>query len=114
MSCRLKTSNQTQVCDCCNINFTSIDSAMNCITHNQVKNTLIDERLFLFAFVRKGNLAYQKMGWQILNDQGIINIAKQNYLLIILNVTDIQNYKTQIPTKLHVIINRHNEELFLL
>lgn len=113
-SCRLKTSTQTKVCDCCNVTYSNIDSAKNCIVFKPVKQSSVDERLFLIAFVRKDKAAYQKKGWNILSDQDIINIAKQKYLLIILNVTEIQNSKVQQQPELHKIIDRHHEELFFV
>ncbi len=113
-SCCLRTSTQTKICDCCNITYSSIDSAMNCILKNPITQSSAVNRLFLIAFVRKDEVPYQKIGWNILKDKDIINIAKQNYLLIILNVAEIQNSHVQHPSELYEIINRHNEELFFV
>ncbi len=113
-SCCFKTSTQTKICECCNVTYSNIDSAINCILHNPIKQSSVDERLFLIAFVHKDKLANQKSGWNILKDQDVVNIAKQKYLLIIINVAEIQNSKVQRPPELDEIISRHYEELFFV
>ncbi|MBL7911306.1 MAG: hypothetical protein JNJ41_09660 [Bacteroidia bacterium] len=44
----------------------------------------------LIAFVDKDLEANQKLGWNIIKDEEIINTAKRNYALVI---TDINKYK---------------------
>jgi hypothetical protein len=82
--------------------------------NNPAKQSPTDERLFLIAFVHKDNAAYQKSGWNILKDQDIIDVAKQKYLLIVLNVTEIMNSKVKRPPELYEMISKHNEDIFFV
>ena len=109
-ACSSGTTTQTKVCDCCNRTFTNIDSALICISNNPSKHSPIDERQFLIAFVHSYNPAYQNPGWNILSDQDIMNIAKQNYLLIILNVKDIHKFKVKPQPELMQIMTKHVED----
>ena len=103
-----------EVCNCCQKTYTNIDSAMKCILQTRDNSTTADERLFLIAFVSKDVEANQKLGWNIIKDQDVVNIAKQNYLLITVDVNNIQIPKNQRVSELKEIIKKHKEEFFFV
>jgi hypothetical protein len=81
----IRSSSKNKVCSCCTATFTSIDSARYCIKQTPILGTSADPRLFLIAFVKKDLVTNQKAGWNILKDQDIVNVAKRNYVLLILD-----------------------------
>lgn len=83
---------QEKLCNCCDKSFTDINSAITCFEKTKSENeTSSDSRLLLIAFVDKDIKANQKLGWQIIKDPEIIEEAKKNYALVII---DSKEYKT--------------------
>lgn len=113
-SCGIMTSHKKTACNCCDKSYTNIDSAMNCILQTPDTLTTADDRLFLIAFVNKDVEANQKLGWNILKDPDIINTARRNYLLIILDVNQIKILKDQTTPELIEKIKGHKEPLFFV
>lgn len=75
-----------EVGTCCEKSYTNIDSALICLRQSvDGHGTAADERVLLIAFVNKGLVAKQELGWDIINDPEIRKIAKRNYALIILS-----------------------------
>ena len=68
----------------------------------------------MFAFVSSDVEKNQKKGWTILNDPDIIEIAKRDYVLIILDVNKI-NLPPDMETKeFQEVINSQGEETFFV
>jgi hypothetical protein len=106
--------NKPIICDCCEQTFTSIDSARKCITNNPYITSSSDPRLFLLAFVRKDVTQNQKLGWDIINDQEIISIAKRNYLLITLDLNNFLIPKNLDTNELNKYIKQNKSDLFFI
>jgi hypothetical protein len=105
------------ICDCCEQTFTNIDSAVNCMNirpYHPYKNSSIDPRLLLLAFVKDSINEKQKLGWNIIPDNDIIRKAKMEYLLIILDVNNFKVPKDCDTTELNDYIKRNSEELFFI
>lgn len=100
---------------CCDESYSSIDNALACYSHtNDGNGTSSDERLFLLAFVNKNIETNQKLGWNIIKDQDIINVAKQNYLLITLDVNHFKIPEGQNAPELMETINSNKDSLFFV
>ena len=81
--CWLFTGVHAPYCSCCESAYTSLDSARACCARN-AHSADSASRWFLIAIVNKDLEANQKLGWNIIKDQDIIDCAKRNdYLLII-------------------------------
>jgi hypothetical protein len=106
----IKHSNNYGVCDCCNQAYTNIDSAINCISDNPKSNTTSDNRLFLIAFVNKDIRTNQNKGWTIIEDNDIIQEAKQRYLLIIIDSNETDRQSPELTN----VIASHKEDLFFV
>ena len=63
--------------------FTNIDSALRYCANTKEYKSL------LFALVTKDVQSSQRLGWSILGDKNIIDAAKTDYVLIILDITTI-------------------------
>jgi hypothetical protein len=113
-SCIIAQSDKRTTCGCCDLSHTSIDNALNCISRDSNNATTVDNRLFLFAFVNEDLKKHQDEGWNILKDQDIINVAKRNYLLIILNRSDTVFPKGHEGHELLKTIESHDETLFFV
>lgn len=100
-------------CSCCETSFTSIDSAFNCISQSTDTSTKVDNRLFLFAFANKDVKSKQNSGWNIIKDQDIINVAKRNYVLIIVDPKNVTS-KKQLSDELLEITESHKDNLFFV
>lgn len=100
---------------CCDKTYTNIEKALSCFEKtNYGKKTTSDNRLLLLAFVNENIKKHQNMGWGILNEKEVIEIAKQNYLLIILDVNQFQIPKGQDAKELLNRIKNHNNPLFFV
>jgi hypothetical protein len=113
-SCSIAQSDKKVTCNCCNLSYTSIDSALRCISRTPDNTITADNRLFLIAFINKDLKKYQDAGWNIINDQDIINVAKRNYLLIILDRNDIVFQKGHEGNELLKTIESHDEMPFFV
>jgi hypothetical protein len=112
-SCGVVQSDKRTVCNCCDTTYTNIDSALNCISLNP-SNETNDNRLFLFAFAATDLENNRNADWDIIKDQDIIDAAKRNYLLIILDPKDIAFSKEQQADELIETIKGHRENLFFV
>lgn len=82
-SCTVLTTNKKTNCSCCDKTYSNIDSALKCGSDpNEYKS-------LLFAFVYSDIEKNQQLGWAILKDQDIIETAKRDYVLIIIDPTKI-------------------------
>lgn len=91
-SCGNFTSDTKVTCSCCEQTYINIDSALRCRADPS------DYKSFLFALVNSDIKENQDKGWNILNDKDIIETAKRDYVLIIIDpekVTIPDEYKTQ-------------------
>jgi hypothetical protein len=113
-SCNNTSYNNTITCDCCQQTYTNIDSARNCILKKPYSKSSSDPRLFLIAFVRKDIESNQKIGWNIIKDKEIIDIARRNYLLITLDANKFQIPKDLNANELNKYINQNNSDLFFI
>jgi hypothetical protein len=113
-SCSIAQSDKRTICNCCDLSYTSIDSALSCSSRTPDNATTADNRLFLFAFVNKDLKKNQDAGWNIIKDQDIINIAKRNYLLIILDRKDIVFRKGHEGNELLKTIESYDDTLFFV
>jgi hypothetical protein len=98
--CAAKTSHKSSACNCCVNSYSSLESATNCISQTLDGAATTDKRLLLFAFVSKDVQSNQKIGWNIIKDQDIIDIAKEKYLLIIQDANDINFLERQMDPEL--------------
>jgi hypothetical protein len=73
----------------------------------------VDNRLFLFAFANKDVKSKQNSGWNIIKDQDIINVAKRNYVLIIVDPKNVTS-KKQLSDELLEITESHKDNLFFV
>jgi hypothetical protein len=112
--CGVASPKKPSVCKCCGNTYTSIDSAMKCVLQMPEKQTTVDERLLLFAFVSSNVEANQKLGWNIIKEQEIVNVAKQNYLLITLDVNQIEFPKGKSAPELIDKIKKHKDQTFFV
>jgi hypothetical protein len=103
--CVSKTSQKDSACNCCAKAYSNLDSAANCILQTPDSTTTAEYRLFLFAFVSKDIQANQQIGWDILIDKDIIDIAKKRYLLVIQDPTAFKFLKQQMTPELNKLIN---------
>ncbi len=100
-SCNVLTNDNKTDCSCCDKTYTNIDSASKCGSDQN------DCKLFLFALVTKDIEKNQQLGWAILKDRDIIEAAKRDYVLIIIDpneinlskYTDIKEFKDVINKK---------------
>jgi hypothetical protein len=113
-SCSIAQSDKRAICNCCDLSYTSIDSALSCSSRNPDNATTADNRLFLFAFVNKDLKKHQDASWNIIKDQDIINVTKRNYLLIILDGNGIVLPKGHKGNELLKTIEIHDETLFFV
>lgn len=102
-------------CLCCDKSFTSIEWAQKCIDQNPITPQEDDPRLFLIAFVKHDLQTAQKMGWEIIKDTDILQVAKEKYLLIILdsNYFNVPNGRDSELWK-QIIQNKHSELFFVI
>lgn len=110
-SCGVYLNQKAIVCNCCENTYTSIEDAMNCIKQYPIMNTKADNRLLLFAVINKDIKAQQDLSWNIINDQDIIRVAKQNYLLITLEASElfVIEYNKE-SSELRETINSYKDE----
>jgi hypothetical protein len=114
-SCGVKTSDKNTIGICCDKTYTNIDSALNCFSRTSNNPTGYDERLLLIAFVNKDIKANQNLGWDILKDEEIINVAKQKYLLITLDINQTNIPKDQnAPELLEIIKSNKDKTCFVI
>ncbi|WP_345049716.1 hypothetical protein [Hymenobacter glaciei] len=102
-------SRQPNICNCCATTYTSVGSAQNCLSETAPYKSTADERLILIAFVTKDIKANQELGWNIINDQAIIQLAKRKYLLVTLDVNGFQS-----PPELLGLIKKHKNRPFFV
>jgi hypothetical protein len=95
-------------CECCERTFTNIDSALKCGSDPTNYKSL------LFAFVSSDVETNQKKGWTILNDPDIIEIAKRDYVLIIIDAKKINLLSDKDTKELQEIINSQGQETFFV
>lgn len=107
-------SRSKSVCDCCENAYTSIDHALDCIGQRKDETSTADKRLLLFAFVPEDTKKYQELGWNILENQELIEIAKQKYLLIILNSNDLSLLKKEHGEELLSIYVKDDSDLIYI
>ncbi|MBF9140530.1 hypothetical protein [Hymenobacter properus] len=96
-------------CDCCDTTYTSIKAANNCLLASGSPKTTVDNRLLLIAFVTNNIKANQKLGWNIIGDNQIINIAKRQYLLVTLDANNFQG-----STELSELIAKYKNTSFFV
>lgn len=106
-------SDKKLTCNCCEASFTSIDSAFNCLAFSPDTSTTADNRLLLFAFVNKDVKDKQKSGWNIIADQDIKEIAKRNYLLVIVDPMTITS-KKPLSDEFKKRVSNHREGIFFV
>lgn len=95
-------------CECCEQTFTSIDSALKCGSNPAHYKSL------LFAFVSSDIETNQKKGWTILKDPHIIEIAKRDYILIIVDSKRINLPQDKDTKEFQNIINQQGHETFFV
>ncbi|MES2654811.1 MAG: hypothetical protein V4620_04430 [Bacteroidota bacterium] len=99
----------TQTKDNCNNRvYYSIDSALNCGSDPKYYKS------FLFALVSKDMESNKKLGWDILKDKDIIEIAKRDYVLIIIDPSDIKLNHDSIPNEFADIIKQKREDTYFV
>ncbi|MES2728093.1 MAG: hypothetical protein V4643_13385 [Bacteroidota bacterium] len=99
----------TQTKDNCNNRvYYNIDSALNCGNYPK------ENKSFLFALVSKDIETNKKLGWDILKDTEIIEIAKRDYVLIIIDPTAIKLDKDSIPNEFADIIKQKREDTYFV
>ena len=113
-SCGVKVSDKNTAGVCCDKTYTNIDSALNCFSRTSNNPSGYDERLLLLAFVNKDIKANQSLGWGILKDEEIINLAKRKYLLTILDINQINIPKDQNAPELIEIIKSNKDKMFFV
>ncbi|MDO7852075.1 hypothetical protein [Hymenobacter convexus] len=96
-------------CDCCGTTYTSISVANNCLSKSSSSKTAAEEKLLLIAFVTKNLKANQELGWTIIGDNQIINLAKQKYLLVTLDANHFQG-----PAELNELIGKYKNNSFFV
>lgn len=107
-SCGILTSQKKTVCNCCDKTYTNIDSALTCGADPE------NYKLFLFALVSSDIQASQKLGWNILKEQEIINVAKRDYVLIVIDPNKIDLSKENNSKEFLDIIKQHKNETYFV
>ena len=108
-SCNVLTIENKTDCICCDKTYTNIDSASKCGSDPN------DYKLFLFALVTKDIEKNQQLGWSILKDQDVIEAAKRDYVLIIIDPSDINLSKYSDIKEFNDVINqKRNEPYFVV
>lgn len=90
--CGILTSDKKVDCGCCEQIYINVDSALKCGAAPS------GYKSFLFALVNSDIEKNQAMGWDILNDKDIIETAKRDYVLIIIEPEKVKipdQYKTK-------------------
>ncbi|MES2382004.1 MAG: hypothetical protein V4538_13240 [Bacteroidota bacterium] len=99
----------TQTKDNCNNRvYYTIDSALNCGNYPKKYKS------FLFALVSKDIETNKKLGWDILKDKDIIEIAKRDYVLIIIDPSDIKLNHDSIPNEFAGIVKQARQETYFV
>ena len=94
--------------DCSRQAFTNIDTALKCDADPTGYKSL------LFALVSKDVEKYEKAGWNILNDEDVINTAKKDYVLIIIDPLHINLSKQNTPKEFLDIIKQARHEPYFV
>jgi hypothetical protein len=88
--------------------FTNIDSALKCSEDPKNYKSL------LFALISKDVEKYEKAGWNIFKDKDIINTAKKDYVLIIIDPLHINLSKQNTPKEFLDIIKQARHEPYFV
>ena len=108
-SCNVLTTNKETNCTCCDKVYYDIDSALKCGSNPN------DYKSLLFAFVYSDFEKNQQLGWSILKDQDVINAAKRDYILIIIDPNKITIPDNTDNKEFNDIIKqKHNETYFVV
>lgn len=112
-NCGLNSENK--VGTCCNKAYTNVNSATGCLNKTVDGNgTTADERLLLMAFVYKDVEANQKLGWGMIKDADIVNTAKRNYALVILDANQYKEHFDSCTTHKNVDLKKYEGKTFFV